>query len=134
METKVLVSYCKQNCKSFEDIVRHLTDTHVCNTYYSARHFAQKAKLSMATLTDDGNSDDDIQQTMLKTIRECSRLRRSTKSHPRHGNSYVEKFSGFHPGVKGVILRLHTGHKHSSAGACKRSQFAEVCNKKKGRQ
>lgn len=62
----------KTASKSFEDIVRHLTDTHVCNTYYSARHFAQKAKLSMATLTDDGNSDDDIQQTMLKTIRECS--------------------------------------------------------------
>lgn len=48
-------------------------DTHVCDTYYSARHSAQKAKLSMATIKDDGNSDDDF-WTMLKTIQEQSKL------------------------------------------------------------
>jgi hypothetical protein len=75
-ETRILVSYCERNCPTFDDIIRHLTDTHVRDAYYNARHSARKAKMSLATITDggtDGDEDEDI-RSLLKTIREKSTL------------------------------------------------------------
>jgi hypothetical protein len=75
-ETRILVSYCERNCPTFDDIIRHLTDTHVRDTYYNARHSARKAKMSSTTIADSGpDADDDTDiRMLLKTIRERSTL------------------------------------------------------------
>jgi hypothetical protein len=75
-ETRILVSYCERNCRTFDDIICHLTDTHICDAYYNARHSVRKAKLSLAKITNggaDADEDDDI-RTILKAIREKSTL------------------------------------------------------------
>ena len=62
-ETRILVSYCERNCPTFDDIIRHLTDTHVRDTYYHARHSARKAKVSLTSVSGCGpdmNDDADI--------------------------------------------------------------------------
>ena len=82
-ETKVLVSYCERNCTSFDDIVRHLTDTHVRDVYYTARHSARKAKFSAATITPDEDSDDDDIRTLLKAARDRSKLPDDYKIPPK---------------------------------------------------
>jgi hypothetical protein len=48
-ETKILVSYCQQYCTMFEDVVDHLTDTHIRDTHYNTKHSARKPKLSRST-------------------------------------------------------------------------------------
>ena len=75
-ETRILVSYCERNCPTFDDIIRHLTDTHIRDTYYNARHSARKAKMSMATVGHSGTDEDDDGdiRSLLKTIREKSTL------------------------------------------------------------
>jgi hypothetical protein len=53
----------EQNCATFLDMIDHLTDTHICDSYYNSMHSAWKANTSHTTSTDlddDSNDDSDL--------------------------------------------------------------------------
>jgi hypothetical protein len=70
-ETKILVSYCKWNCRTFEEIIDHLTDTHIQDVHYNTMHSTHKAKMAHTTMTSDDESDDDFEslRIALKLVR-----------------------------------------------------------------
>jgi len=75
-ETKILVAYCERECKTFEEIVDHLTDTSIKDSHYNAKHATRKARTAQRLITSDesdADSDDDL-RTMLKFARDMKKL------------------------------------------------------------
>jgi hypothetical protein len=76
-ETKILVDYCYRNCKTFESIIVHLTDTHVRDAHYHGMRSARQAKLAQTTVFDADNDSEtgppDV-RTILQSSRDQPRL------------------------------------------------------------